>query len=162
MLRRRIRSREAGIATDPVEKLLRAQGLGCAIRSSARRCATAVAFDDAHLAQPLACSDMTQHYRGPVDLPQDFDLAAANPEHVVARIPLAEKDFTLFEPALRHHGRGSTADGRSGYIIVAAGYTRVPLPTPEEQRSALIDQAKQHEIAGGWARSLICTVPHMF
>jgi hypothetical protein len=67
MLRRRIRvAREGGIATDPVEKLPRGQDFGSTVRNGARRGATVAVFDDPHLAQPLACSDLTQQYRGVV------------------------------------------------------------------------------------------------
>jgi hypothetical protein len=40
---------------------------------------------------------MTEQDRGGADLPQDFDLAASNPQHAVARIALPEQEVSLLE-----------------------------------------------------------------
>jgi hypothetical protein len=57
----------------------------------------AAVFDDAHLAQPLTLSNMTEQNGGGADLAQDFDFAVANPKHMVACIALTEQDFALLE-----------------------------------------------------------------
>jgi hypothetical protein len=59
------------------------------------RRAEAATLDDAHLAQPLVVSYMTELDRGRADLAQDFDLAAPDPQNAVARIAL---------PKLENHG----------------------------------------------------------
>ena len=89
--------RQRGIAAHPLQVLPRGQDLNFAVCSGARRRAAAAALDDAHLTQPLAIAYMTEQDRGGTNLPQDFDLAAPNPQHAVARIALPEQEVSLLE-----------------------------------------------------------------
>jgi hypothetical protein len=58
--------RQRGIAAHPLQELPRGQNLNFAVRNGGCRRAAAAALDDAHLAQPLAVSYMTEQDRGAV------------------------------------------------------------------------------------------------
>src|ERR1019366_2115681 len=87
--------RQSGIAAHPLQELPRGQKLNFAVRNGACRRAAAAALDDAHLAQPLAVSYITEQDRGGADLAQDFNLAAPDPQNAVARIALPEHEIPL-------------------------------------------------------------------
>ena len=88
-------ARQRGTAAHSLQELPRGQNLSFAVRNGACRRAAAAALDDAHLAQPFAVSYMTEQDRGGADLPQNFDLAAPDPQNVVARIALPKQEIPL-------------------------------------------------------------------
>jgi len=90
-------ARQRWIAAHSLQELPRGQNLSFAVRYGACRRAAAAALDDAHLAQPFAVSYMTEQDRGGAGLPQDFDLAAPNPQHAIARIALPQQEVPFLE-----------------------------------------------------------------